>query len=37
VYEVTVRWLLTGRPERLEDAYPTLRTILARSAGLPDS
>lgn len=34
VHEVTVRWLLTGRPERLEDAYPTLRLLLARSAGL---
>ena len=37
VYEVTVRWLLTGKPHRLEEVYPTLRAILARSAGLPDS
>src|SRR5579883_1431036 len=34
VNEVTVRWLLTGRPDRLEDAYPTLRVLLARSAGI---
>jgi TetR/AcrR family transcriptional regulator, fatty acid metabolism regulator protein len=37
VYEVTVRWLLTGKPDRLEEVYPTLRAILARSAGLPES
>jgi len=35
VNEVTVRWLLTGRPERLEDTYPTLRVLLARSVGIP--
>src|SRR5579883_2200686 len=34
VNEVTTRWLLTGRPKRLEDAYPTLRVLLARSAGI---
>ncbi len=34
VNEVTTRWLLTGRPKRLEDAYPTLRIMLARSAGI---
>jgi AcrR family transcriptional regulator len=34
LHEIAVRWLLTGRPERLEDAYPTLRVMLARSAGL---
>jgi AcrR family transcriptional regulator len=34
VYEVAMRWLLTGRPRRLEDAYPALRLILARSAGI---
>lgn len=32
--EVAVRWLLTGRPKRLEDAYPTLRVLLARSVGI---
>jgi AcrR family transcriptional regulator len=35
VNEVTTRWLLTGRPRRLEEAYPTLRVMLARSAGVP--
>jgi TetR/AcrR family fatty acid metabolism transcriptional regulator len=35
VNEVAVRWLLTNQPERLEDVYPTLRVLLARSAGLP--
>jgi AcrR family transcriptional regulator len=33
--EVATRWLLTGRPERLEDAFPTLRVLLARSVGMP--
>jgi AcrR family transcriptional regulator len=28
VNQVVTRWVLTGRPERLEDAYPTLRTLL---------
>lgn len=32
--EVAVRWVLTARPEHLEDAYPTLRVLLARSVGL---
>lgn len=32
--EVATRWLLTGRPDRLEDAYPALRLLLTRSAGL---
>jgi len=32
--EVTVRWLLTGSPPRLEDAYPALRGLLARSVGI---
>ena len=36
VNEVTTRWLFTGRPERLEDVYPTLRVLLARSAGVPN-
>jgi AcrR family transcriptional regulator len=34
VHQVTTRWLLTGTPERLEDAYPTLRILLARSVGI---
>ena len=33
--ESATRWLLPGRPERLEDAYPTLRVLLARSVGIP--
>src|SRR4051812_28720340 len=33
--EVVVRWVLTGRPERLEDAYPELRAFLLRSIGAP--
>jgi TetR/AcrR family fatty acid metabolism transcriptional regulator len=32
--EVAIRWVLTGSPRRLEDAYPTLRVMLARSVGL---
>lgn len=28
VNQVVVRWVLTGRPERLEDAYPALRALL---------
>jgi AcrR family transcriptional regulator len=36
VNEVAVRWLLSGRPERLEDIYPGLRVLLARSAGIPN-
>ena len=32
--EVTVRWLLTGRPENLEEIFPTLRVLLARSVGI---
>lgn len=33
--EVVVRWALTGRPERLEDAYPALRALLLRGVGAP--
>jgi AcrR family transcriptional regulator len=28
VNQVVTRWVLTGRPERLEDAYPALRRLL---------
>lgn len=28
VNQVVIRWVLTGRPERLEDAYPSLRSLL---------
>jgi hypothetical protein len=33
--EVVVRWVLTARPARLEDAYPELRAFLLRSIGAP--
>jgi AcrR family transcriptional regulator len=33
INEVVVRWLVSGQPERLEDALPTLRTLLLRSVG----
>ena len=32
--EVAIRWVLTGQPRHLEDAYPTLRLLLARSVGI---
>lgn len=35
LYEVATRWVLTGNPANLEDAFPTLRAMLARSVGLP--
>jgi TetR/AcrR family transcriptional regulator, fatty acid metabolism regulator protein len=35
--EVVDRWLQASHPGRLEDAYPTLRAILLRSAGVPES
>lgn len=34
VNEVVTNWVLTGEPERLEDAYPHLRVFLRRSIGL---
>jgi AcrR family transcriptional regulator len=34
--EVVGRWLLAEHPGRLEDAYPTLRAILLRSAGVAE-
>ncbi len=33
--EVIIHWLITGRPRRLEEAYPTLRALFCRSVGLP--
>lgn len=33
--EVVVRWVLTGKPERLEEVYPALRALLLRSVGAP--
>ncbi len=34
--EIVARWLLDQRPGRLEEAYPTLRTMLLRSVGIGD-
>jgi AcrR family transcriptional regulator len=34
--EVVIRWLMAEQEGRLEDAYPTLRTILLRSVGIPN-
>lgn len=33
VNEVVRRWVLTNRPEKLEDAYPALRDLLRRCIG----
>ena len=35
VNQVVTRWVLTGEPERLEDAYPALRRLLLYGVGLP--
>jgi TetR/AcrR family transcriptional regulator, fatty acid metabolism regulator protein len=35
VNQVVTRWVLTGQPERLEDAYPALRQLLLCGVGLP--
>jgi TetR/AcrR family transcriptional regulator, fatty acid metabolism regulator protein len=35
VNQVVMRWVLTGQPERLEDAYPALRRLLLYGVGLP--
>lgn len=35
--QIVMRWLVAGRPERLEAAYPTLRTILMRGVGVPQA
>jgi AcrR family transcriptional regulator len=34
--EVVMRWLMEDQPGRLEDAYPTLRSILLRSVNVGD-
>ncbi|NWJ48096.1 MAG: TetR/AcrR family transcriptional regulator [Chloroflexi bacterium] len=34
VNETVTRWILTGQPVNLEDAYPTLRLLLRRGVGL---
>jgi TetR/AcrR family fatty acid metabolism transcriptional regulator len=37
INEIVTRWLVSGQPNRLEDAFPTLRALLLRSVGaLPD-
>lgn len=35
--ELVARWLLAEQPVRLEDAYPALRAVLLRSAGVPEA
>jgi TetR/AcrR family fatty acid metabolism transcriptional regulator len=35
--EVVARWLLAEHPGRLEDAYPALRAMLLRSAGVAET
>jgi AcrR family transcriptional regulator len=35
--EVVMRWLMAEPHGRLEDTYPTLRAILLRSVGIPES
>jgi AcrR family transcriptional regulator len=35
--EVVMRWLMSEEPGRLEDAYPTLRTLLLRSVGVDEA
>lgn len=34
--EVIINWVLSGRPERLEDAYTALRPLLMRSVGVAE-
>ena len=33
--QVVTSWVMVGQPKRLEDAYPSLRTLLLQSLGLP--
>ncbi|HEX6800486.1 MAG TPA: TetR/AcrR family transcriptional regulator [Ktedonobacterales bacterium] len=35
INELVVRWLVTGKPERLEHVLPQLRVLLLRSIGAP--
>jgi AcrR family transcriptional regulator len=37
INELVVRWLVSGRPERLEDVAPELQALLLRSVGAPMS
>lgn len=34
INEIVTRWLVSGQPRRLEDAFLTLRTLLLRSVGV---
>ena len=34
--EVVARWLMADDPARLDEAYPPLRALLLRSAGVPE-
>jgi AcrR family transcriptional regulator len=36
INQVVTRWVLTGQPERLEDAYPALRRLLLNGVGRQD-
>lgn len=37
INQVVTRWVLTGQPERLEEAYPPLRALLLHGVGAPAS
>lgn len=37
IHELVVRWLVADHPVPLEDAFPTLRALLLRSVGVPES
>jgi AcrR family transcriptional regulator len=38
INEIVTRWLVSGQPRNLEDAFPTLRALLLRSIGVdPDA
>lgn len=37
INQVVTRWVLTGQPERLDDAYPALRALLLHGVGAPAS
>lgn len=36
INEIVTRWLVTGQPGRLDDAFPALRALLLRSIGAPE-
>ena len=37
INEIVTRWLVTGQPARLDEAFPPLRALLLRSIGAPES